>query len=80
MATRPIATATDQSTWACLKLPDQSIALIVMKTDYILPGVIALAVLTIVAGRIAAQDKELQARCLQQGSAPAECSLRLYGR
>jgi hypothetical protein len=51
-----------------------------MKLDYILPGIIALAVLTLAVGKLAAQDRELQARCLQKGSAPAECSLRLYGR
>jgi hypothetical protein len=51
-----------------------------MKPDYILPGVILVAVLTLGLGKLAAQDRELQARCLQKGSAPAECSLRLYGR
>jgi hypothetical protein len=52
-----------------------------MKSDHTLPGVIALAVLTItVANLLAAQDRELKDRCLQKGSAPAECSLRIYGR
>jgi|688.fasta_scaffold74579_8 hypothetical protein len=51
-----------------------------MKPDYIWPGIIALAALTLSLGKLASQDRELQARCLQKGSEPAECSLRLYGR
>jgi hypothetical protein len=51
-----------------------------MKPDHILPAILALAVLTVAVGKLAAQDRELQARCLQKGSEPAECSLRLYGR
>jgi hypothetical protein len=51
-----------------------------MNSRYFVPGVILLGVITLVAGRLAAQDKELQVKCLRNGSAPAECSLRLYGR
>jgi hypothetical protein len=47
---------------------------------YILPGILTLALLTIAIGKLSAEDKELRVKCIERGSHPAECQLRLYGR
>ena len=51
-----------------------------MKSYYILPGVLVLALLTIALGKLSAEDKELRVKCIERGNHPAECQLKLYGR
>jgi hypothetical protein len=51
-----------------------------MKPDFIFPGILALALLTVIAGKLSAQDQQLRSQCIDKGNGQAECSLRIYGR
>jgi hypothetical protein len=51
-----------------------------MKPDFIFPAILALALLTVIAGKLSAQDQQLRSQCIDKGNGQAECSLRIYGR